>query len=117
MRLAFSKLILIRHSFGISNSTETRGEAGGDKRKLMNLSPAVTLLTSSPSTGEDRGEGALNFYPLTLTLSRQGRENPSPCIVQQAKYFVGLRLIPSPSKDSVAVSKSSVVIPNDCEGS
>jgi hypothetical protein len=28
-------------------------------------------LTSSPLTGEDRGEGDL-FYPLTLTLSRQG---------------------------------------------
>jgi hypothetical protein len=58
----------------------------------MDLSPAVSSLTSSPSTGEDRGEGALIFCPLTLTLSRKGRENPSPCIVQKAKYFVGLRL-------------------------
>ena len=52
----------------------------------------MSSLTSSPSTGEDRGEGALIFCPLTLTLSRKGRENPSPCIVQKAKYFVGLRL-------------------------
>jgi hypothetical protein len=28
------------------------------------------------------------FWPLTLTLSRQGRENLPPCIAQQAKYFV-----------------------------
>ena len=45
-----------------------------------------------PSTGEDRGKGALIFCPLTLALSRQGRENPSPGIVRRAKYFVGLKL-------------------------
>ena len=58
----------------------------------MDLSPAVNSLTSSPSTGEDRGKGALIFCPLTLALSRQGRENPSPGIVRRAKYFVGLKL-------------------------
>jgi cytochrome c oxidase cbb3-type subunit III len=58
----------------------------------MDLSPTVSSVTSSPSTGEDRGEGAY-FCPLTLTLSRQGRENPSPCVVQQAKYFFGLGLM------------------------
>ena len=58
----------------------------------MDLSPTVSSLTSSPLTGEDRGEGAY-FCPLTLTLSRQGRENPSPCVVQQAKYFFGLGLM------------------------
>ena len=103
----------------------------------MNLSPTVSSLTSSPLTGEDRGEG-VHFCPLTLTLSRQGlcrnpvhgsrasprtglldrkfkylsvrpelveglraycdtvsqgRENPSPCVVQQAKYFFGLGLM------------------------
>src|SRR5262245_65793256 len=58
----------------------------------MDLSPTVSSLTSSPLTGEDRGEGAY-FFPLTLTLSRQGRENPSPCVVQQAKYFFGLGLM------------------------
>src|SRR5262245_54947216 len=42
--------------------------------------------------GVDRGEGALIFCPLTLTLSRQGRGNPSPWLVQQPKYFVRLRL-------------------------
>jgi cytochrome c oxidase cbb3-type subunit III len=52
----------------------------------------VCSQTSSPLTGEDKGEGAC-FCPLTLTLSCQGRENPSPCIGQQAKYFVGLRLV------------------------
>jgi membrane protein DedA with SNARE-associated domain len=52
----------------------------------------VSSLTSSPSTGEDRGKGALIFCPLTLALSRQGRENPSPGIVRRAKYFVGLKL-------------------------
>jgi len=43
-------------------------------------------------TGEDKGEGAY-FRPLTLTLSRQGRENQSAYIVQQAKYFLGLGLM------------------------
>jgi hypothetical protein len=71
------------------------GEAGHHKRKTMDLSPAVNFLTSSPLTGEDEGEGALIFLPLTLALSRQGRENTSPYIVQQAKYFVGSRLIPA----------------------
>ena len=84
------ELTLIRHSFGVSNSTEkkyreSRGEAGDDKRKLMNLSPALSLPTSSPSTGEERGEGVC-FAPLTLTLSRQGRENQFPCIVK-SKVF------------------------------
>ena len=90
------ELIEIRHSFGVSNSTEkkyreSRGEAGDDKQDLMDLSPAVSLLTSSPLTGEERGEGAY-FCPLTLTLSRQGRENRSSSIVQQSKYFVRLGL-------------------------
>ena len=53
----------------------------------MNFPAVVSSLTSSPSTGEDRGEGALIFCPLTLALSRRGRENPSPCIFQQARYF------------------------------
>jgi hypothetical protein len=34
----------------------------------------ISFPLSSPSTGEDKGEGD----PLTLTLSRKGRENPSP---------------------------------------
>jgi uncharacterized protein len=59
----------------------------------MDLSLVVSSLTSSPLTEEDRGEGALIFYPLTLTLSRQGRENSSPCILQQAKCFVVLTLV------------------------
>ena len=40
----------------------------------------VMLEASYPLTGEERGEGALIFCPLTLALSRQGRENRSPCI-------------------------------------
>jgi aldose sugar dehydrogenase len=63
-----AQLTLIRHSLV---HRDTLGEAGDDK---------------------DKGEGALIFCPLTLTLSRQGRENRSSCIVQQAKYFVGLTL-------------------------
>ncbi len=45
---------------------------------LVKLSLKVMREASSPSTGEDRGEGALIFCPLTLTLSRQGRENHLP---------------------------------------
>jgi hypothetical protein len=42
-------------------------------RKHIELNDVI-LKTSSPSTGEDKGEGEKNlFYPLTLTLSRQGR--------------------------------------------
>jgi hypothetical protein len=37
------------------------GEAANDKQKLMDVSVAVSSLTSSPSMGEDRGEGALIF--------------------------------------------------------
>ena len=82
------ELALIRYSLGVNSGTERSAKAGDDKRKLMDLLVAVCSLTSSPSTGEDRGEGALNFYPLTLTLSRQGRqgrENRSLYIVQQIK--------------------------------
>jgi hypothetical protein len=42
----------------------------------MDLSPAVSSLTSSPSTGEDRGEGALIFFLLTLALPREGEREP-----------------------------------------
>lgn len=46
------ELTLIRHSFGVRNRSEEKyresdGEAGDDKQKLMDLSPAVSLLTSS----------------------------------------------------------------------
>ena len=42
-------------------------------RKHIELNHVI-LKTSSPSTGEDKGEGGKNlFYALTLTLSRQGR--------------------------------------------
>jgi hypothetical protein len=40
------------------------------------LSLKVILEASSPSTGEERGEGALIFCPLTLTLSRHGEREP-----------------------------------------
>ena len=53
----------------------------------------MSSVTSSPLTGEDRGEGAEFFCPLTLTLSRQGRENPSSGSFNTRKYFVGLGLI------------------------
>jgi hypothetical protein len=58
----------------------------------MDLSPAVTLLTSSPSTGEDRGEGALIFCPLTLTLSRQGEREPVSVHRLTSDIFAGLSL-------------------------
>jgi cytochrome c oxidase cbb3-type subunit III len=61
------------------------------KTEILRLMPQNDIMTRS-LTGEDRGEGAY-FCPLTLTLSRQGRENPSPCVVQQAKYFFGLGLM------------------------
>jgi mono/diheme cytochrome c family protein len=60
--------------------------------QILRLSPQDDIATQSLT---DRGEGAY-CCPLTLTLSRQGRqgrENPPPCVVQQAKYFLGLGLI------------------------
>jgi hypothetical protein len=54
---------------------EKPAASGGVSKALK-----VMLEASFPLTGEDRGEGALIFCPLTLTLSRQGRENRSPCI-------------------------------------
>jgi len=62
------------------------------KDEILRLSPQDDIATQSP-TGEERGEGALISYPLTLTLSRQGRENRSSCVNQQAKYFVVLRIV------------------------
>jgi hypothetical protein len=41
--------------------------------EILRLSPQDDIATQSP-TGEDKREGEKNlFYPLTLTLSRQGR--------------------------------------------
>jgi hypothetical protein len=54
---------------------EEPAASGGVSRALK-----VMFEAFSPLTGEERGEGALIFCPLTLTLSRQGRENRSPCI-------------------------------------
>ena len=41
------ELTLIRHLL-VKKYRESHGEAGDDKQKLMDLSPAVSLLTSSP---------------------------------------------------------------------
>src|SRR5262245_26067156 len=54
--------------------------------------PICPLNATQSLTGEDRGEGAY-FCPLTLILSRQGRENTFPCIVRQAKYFAEIMFL------------------------
>ena len=82
--------------------------------QILRLMPQNDIATQSP-TGEDRGEGALIFCPLTLTLSRQGRENRLFGIVQQAKYFVGLGINKTTLKKifpAKAQRKGSFISPN-----
>jgi hypothetical protein len=50
----------------------------------------VILETSSPLIGEDKGQGEKNLsYPLTLTLSRQGRGKFRQ-ICKNEDFLVGL---------------------------
>jgi putative tryptophan/tyrosine transport system substrate-binding protein len=53
----------------------------------------MSSLTSSPLTGEDRGEGALIFLPPHSNSLPPGEREPVTCIIKQAKYFVGSGLI------------------------
>jgi hypothetical protein len=53
--------------------------------EILRLSPQDDIVTQS-ATGEERGEGALIFCPLTLTLSRQGG-----CVAIRPEPFDALR--------------------------